>query len=376
MSQTLFLKTLSDAAKEMIETPLFGSPPPFPYEEFAEALSKLLETDSIKTSTTKTDWVESENLLEGMGKSPAIQPLALSPLPGSLFLVMPEKFVEKLLQLLLKQKTLSDPTLRSGFLQYCLVKILDSFNTLNPYGNLTCMLADESPLPEEGALAIEIAVTIGAEKQYCKILIPQDVRASFKSHFTMEDPPLLTDPSLLSMPMPIHLEVGSTTLNTEEWNQVSVGDFILLDRCTFSPKEGRGTAILALGNTPLFDVRIKEGECKILEHALTQEAPVMTEQNEELPPPPSPPEDSSPAESGEKEKITPSGKIPLQITVEVGRLQMPLEKVSELTPGNILELGVGPSPDVFLTVGGKRIAKGELVNLGEALGVKVLKLGD
>lgn len=381
MSQTLFLKTLSDAALEMLETPLFGSPPPFPYEELADALSKILEADSLKISAHKTDWVESENLLEGMGKSPIIQPLTLSPLPGTLFLVMPEKFVEKILQHLLAQKTLSDPTVRTGFLQYSLLKVLDGFNTLNPYGNLTCMLADETPLPEEGALAIEVAITLNAEKHYCKILIPQDVRASFKSYFTMEHPPLLTDPSLSSMPMPLHLSVGSTTLDSEEWNQVSIGDFILLDRCTFSPKEKRGTAILALGNTPLFDVRIKDGECKILELALTQEAPVMTEQNEEFPPPP-PSEEGSPeqplwsAESGEGEKITPSGKIPLQITVEVGRLQMPLEKISELSPGNILELGVGPSPDVFLTVGGKRIAKGELVNLGEALGVKILKLGD
>jgi len=385
MSQTLFLKTLTDAALEMTEIPLFGSPPPFPYEELARELSKTLEVENIKLSAKKTEWLESENLLEGMGKSPLIQPLTLSPLPGTLFLVMPERIIEKVLNHLLAQKTLSDPTVKAGFLSYSLLQILESFNTLNPYGNLSCMLAEESPLPEEGALAIDVEVTLGSEKLSCKILIPRDVRASFKSHFTMENPPLLTDPSFSSLPMPMHLEVGSTILTSEQWIQVAIGDFILLDRCTFSPKEGRGTAILALGDTPLFDVRIKEGECKILEHALTQEAPVMTQDNDEIPPPP-PPEERVPEEGGaeeplwssqgeEKEKITPSGKIPLQITVEVGRLQMPLEKVSELSPGNVLELGIGPSPDVYLTVGGKRIAKGELVNLGEAIGVKILNLG-
>lgn len=105
-------------------------------------------------------------------------------------------------------------------------------------------------------------------------------------------------------------------------------------------------------------------------------------EKEETTPPPEPAEEGAEEkplwapQNGGEEKVLPSGKIPIQITVEVGRLQMPLEKVTQLKPGNVLELGLSPQPDVYLTVGGKRIAKGELVNLGEALGVKILKLGE
>ncbi|NGX38512.1 MAG: hypothetical protein K1000chlam2_01686 [Chlamydiae bacterium] len=201
----------------------------------------------------------------------------------------------------------------------------------------------------------------------------------------MENPPLLSDPTFSSMPLSLHLEVGSTTLTAAEWQQVDVGDFILLERCTYDTLQKRGTAILALAHTPLFDVRIKEGEAKILEYALIQEETPMTEENtpeEELPPTEmeekGETEEENPlwATKNGEEKLIPSGKVPSTWTAEVGRLQMPLEKVTQLKPGNVPQLGLSPEPIVHLTIGGKRVAKGELVQIGEALGVKILTLGD
>ncbi|NGX47714.1 MAG: hypothetical protein K1000chlam3_01096 [Chlamydiae bacterium] len=389
MTEPLFLKTLEGAALEMVEIPLFGSPPPFPFEEFSKALTSALEIKSVKISMHKTEWLENEALLKGLGKSPSIQSFALSPLPGTFFWVMPQNTHAKVLELLLKQKGkgLSDPTLQESFLTYVFLNVLEAFNTLNPYGNLVAALHEETPLPEEGALSIDIAIELDGETLWGRLLIPRETRASFKSHFTMEKPPLLSDSSFSTLPLSLHLQVGSTTLSSEECEKIAIGDFILLERCTYDIKGNRGTAILALGDTPLFDVRIKEGECKILEYALIQEASSMTEkeeetEKEETTPPPEPAEEGAEEkplwapQNGGEEKVLPSGKIPIQITVEVGRLQMPLEKVTQLKPGNVLELGLSPQPDVYLTVGGKRIAKGELVNLGEALGVKILKLGE
>lgn len=66
--------------------------------------------------------------------------------------------------------------------------------------------------------------------------------------------------------------------------------------------------------------------------------------------------------------------IPLSIIIEVGRLQMPVKKILELQPGNLLELDVHPENGVDLVVNGKRIAKGELIKLGETLGVRILDI--
>lgn len=67
-------------------------------------------------------------------------------------------------------------------------------------------------------------------------------------------------------------------------------------------------------------------------------------------------------------------EIPLPVIVEVGRLQMSVKKLMELQPGNMLELDIHPESGVDLVVNGKRIAKGELLRIGEALGVRILEL--
>ena len=61
--------------------------------------------------------------------------------------------------------------------------------------------------------------------------------------------------------------------------------------------------------------------------------------------------------------------------VEVGRIEMSIKTIMELQPGNMLELNVRPENGVDLVVNGKRIGKGELLKLGESLGVRILDIG-
>lgn len=79
------------------------------------------------------------------------------------------------------------------------------------------------------------------------------------------------------------------------------------------------------------------------------------------------------AEQVEEKKFSPE-EIPLSIVVEVGRLQMSVQQLMELQPGNLLELNVHPEDGVNLVVNGKVIAKGELLLVGDALGVRILDI--
>lgn len=66
--------------------------------------------------------------------------------------------------------------------------------------------------------------------------------------------------------------------------------------------------------------------------------------------------------------------IPLDIIVEVGRIKMSIQKVMELQPGNLLELDIHPESGVDLVVNGQKIAKGELLSLGDHLGVRIIDI--
>lgn len=76
-----------------------------------------------------------------------------------------------------------------------------------------------------------------------------------------------------------------------------------------------------------------------------------------------------------EEKIISPEEIPLKIVVEVGRVQMSVQQLMELQPGNMLDLHLHPEDGVDLVVNGRRVAKGELLLVGESLGVRILDIG-
>ena len=67
--------------------------------------------------------------------------------------------------------------------------------------------------------------------------------------------------------------------------------------------------------------------------------------------------------------------IPISLKVEVGQVRMTLAKLMELQAGATLDLNVDPEEGVDLVVNGKCIGRGELLRLGETLGVRILEIG-
>lgn len=68
------------------------------------------------------------------------------------------------------------------------------------------------------------------------------------------------------------------------------------------------------------------------------------------------------------------GDVPLQIAVELARVPVTAEDVVALRPGQVLELHRAPGEPVELSVNGKVVARGELVEVEGQLGVRVLSM--
>ena len=85
---------------------------------------------------------------------------------------------------------------------------------------------------------------------------------------------------------------------------------------------------------------------------------------------------ASDTEESSLDTLIPTSDIQLSLTVEVARFKINLEKLLQLKPGNVLELPVRPEQGVDISIGGKKVAKAELIKLGDILGVKILQRGD
>jgi type III secretion system YscQ/HrcQ family protein len=83
--------------------------------------------------------------------------------------------------------------------------------------------------------------------------------------------------------------------------------------------------------------------------------------------------DSAESRSPEGARSAPAD-APVTLTVELGRVNIPLQRVVDLKPGDVLELGRKAREPVELTSGGRLIARGELVQVDTELGVRVTQV--
>jgi len=70
-------------------------------------------------------------------------------------------------------------------------------------------------------------------------------------------------------------------------------------------------------------------------------------------------------------KVIAAQEIPLSLCVELAHIKMSLKDLLHLKPGNTLPLSVSVEQGVSITLNSKTVAKGELLQLGDMLGVKI-----
>ena len=63
--------------------------------------------------------------------------------------------------------------------------------------------------------------------------------------------------------------------------------------------------------------------------------------------------------------------IPLQVVVELGHTEMPIQKILDLGPGSVIELNRLAGEPINILVNGKLVARGEVVVVDENFGVKI-----
>ena len=395
-----WIKEIHLALIEAKQIPLHGFSPAFPWEEFSQKISTLFQTSELKISPRAAQFLSGQAATAGLGTGFISIALDMTPLSGQAFWMMGKEDIAKLTALALTPtngKGFSSPKFQEGFYYFLATKALQAINELNAFGDLSPKIGKTVALPQEECLCMDIEFQHPKQTLWGRLVCPATFHQDFKTHFSSQKPVPLTSQLAKQIDLSLALEVGHTVLSLSEWKRVSVGDFILLDRCTFDPSTHKGTILLTLGKNPILRARIKENSLKIVDYAFYHEEetsmnPKMPE-DEEMPEEifdieePSSEEGAagtdeshlwSSSQNGEQmsEKIASVNEIPLTLTVEVARLSINLDKLLQLSPGNVLELPVKPEQGVDLTVGGKKVAKAELIKLGELLGVKILQISE
>jgi type III secretion protein Q len=74
--------------------------------------------------------------------------------------------------------------------------------------------------------------------------------------------------------------------------------------------------------------------------------------------------------------VTDLDDIQVTLLFEIGRLAIPLGELRTLASGHVFDLGRDPKGAIEILAGGRRIGHGEVVQIGDAIGVRIVRIFD
>jgi type III secretion system YscQ/HrcQ family protein len=159
-----------------------------------------------------------------------------------------------------------------------------------------------------------------------------------------------------AIPVLARLEVGAERLALKTVSELETGDVIVLMSNSLSPRQ----PILKLGGTIVFRGSFVNTGFKI------ESAPAMVVD----------PSGPRTGQSGEDmdENVNLMEKLEVPVTFEIDRRLLRVSELSELAPGYIFELPSRPGGQVDIVVNGQTIGLGELIKVGDRLGVRTVRL--
>ncbi len=403
-----WLQSVEKTLIDLDQIPILGKAPPFNWKALTLKLRDLLQIEDLELTPHEFAWRESDELLQSLGEHPLCLNISMLPLQGHVSALVAAQDFNSFASWVVEHKagsnTLLSPHFTDGLFHFVSLEVLKNLQSDACFdGFLMRILSNQLP-PSSHSLVFDVSLKAYKEVLNFKLVVPEPFRKNWIQHFAAR-PMHIPQKMRQSVEVLCSVEAASLCMTRQEWGQVHVGDFIALDHEALDVENNSGSLYLSVEQQKLFRVRIKSHGLKILEQSIYQEeATSMDNEQEDLlseisdleqsrkesiDPIPADEEleefeenepDSDSAEQSivvtpEKASLEKIEKVPLNIVVEVARFKMTCEKLMQLKPGNLLELNVSLEKPVDLVVNGRKIATGELVRVGETLGVQILKIG-
>ncbi len=427
-----WLKRIEEALLALEEHPQFGGPE-FPWQDLQQGLRSRFAKPSLTLSHHVKGWMQAEQLMNGLGATLQIHSITVPAIDSCVYWIMGEQDLQELfIELLGGEESAAffiEKEYLEGFQHYLGLEIVSQMNHLHFASDLSFQIGDifhdlKELVKDQACFVIDVEMHFETRRVSGRLLLPAAFREAWKTHYAQMKHPPISKEIAQKISVDVALEAGRSHLKWSEWKKIHVGDFLVLDQCLIEPEKKTGDLILSVEGNPLFYATLNKSGIKLQEYpfyekaeasmdkeeeefeedededlyekldeedeeedfeAMLRKASLKREEKVEI-------EEEEDDEVEEKEEtikpqkkvqqtlvsseatsLTPE-KLPIQLIVEVGRIRMTVEELMALSPGVLLEIPISPEQGVDLVINGKKVGRGELLKLGEILGVRILSL--
>jgi type III secretion protein Q len=177
------------------------------------------------------------------------------------------------------------------------------------------------------------------------LLLDLDLRGLEAVTRAFERAPLAPAP-LDGLLVPLAAEIGRTRLPLADLGRAAAGDLLLLEEAP----SARGDRLdLVLGGVLAFACELLRGGTTL---SYTGEARARVP-------------------DGANAAVETLDEVPVELVFELGRVAVPLGQLRTMAPGHVFDLGRDLRHPVDVLLAGRKIGEGELVQVGERVGVRL-----
>lgn len=270
----------------------------------------------------------------------------------------------------------AQPEQRCLLLEYLFLGALEALETrLGERLNFSPELPPAQALPLRLGLHLSATATATATSALLGLDLSLGAAAGLFEIFNASAPTVQVLPATL--PFTLAVQRGWQYLSHDELVSLRTGDVVMLDR----PAEGLRVQVAehlqAFATSIPGGLRLDEALFPMSNHRepLMEQSPAMPgpDRAEAVPREPGGPEGIE--RDHPDPTLDPStAQWPVTLACEVGRLELSLQALGELVPGSVLALPGSPDSQARLTANGQPFGRGELVWLGDSLGVRLTSL--
>ncbi|GHB11866.1 type III secretion system cytoplasmic ring protein SctQ [Salinicola rhizosphaerae] len=170
---------------------------------------------------------------------------------------------------------------------------------------------------------------------------------------------------------------GRQPLTLGEWRSLRPGDVVMLERALADPATAEiDIAGASTRATLTADGLVLRERPQIRPSTAAPAATTTMQRDQESDPMNEPTVDRQHGAASERPAVDNADfdDLPLQLTCELGRLELSLGELRELGEGSVLPLSRRPAQAVDLVINGRQMGQGRLVAIGDDIGVQIERL--
>ncbi len=350
-------------------------------QELEPILQKHLKVATVQFDLNSIQTIDLDSILNMYGHEPFIQGVHLSPINTFVFLVFKAAEVEKGHEYLTKGRLPSDTEILKGVVKFLSLKGLAAIDELHIFKGLSMSL--QSQVAKEGLYELfDMQFTLPGLSMSFGLMVHEEALKNLQ-HFYQNHPQHMQHHKV-DVDLDLHLELGSIGLTKKELESLQPLDLIHLDGIIKDALEQIYEVQVSYKNTPLMHAHFEDNN-------LFGFSPLTAKTQERF----MPSSDENPEhffdedlehqeesldidleqEIEEPKKARPAVKlheVPLDCKIELGSINVPYHTLESLTPQSTIKIDIDPK-QVYLTLNGQILHRGEIVEFDQQLFFKVLE---